>query len=180
MNLGGPASMAFRDFVIPAAILSEVATTLTEGVRERRTLAGTFKKGSGTLDTAEAKATLFVPSMDWLGKNILRSKYNAPTAPQTTGNIVWNSETCATLDVGPVNIHYDCEGNDNNDVFFYNAQLQVNLEMMFNATDDLSVGLTLFAQPDENGNVFRLGTGDLTQESIWDPTTETTVPVDES
>lgn len=178
-TLGGPAEIAFRNFIIPASILSEVVVTFTEGTRERNTLSGTFTRGSGTLETAQATATLYIPSMDWLGKNILKSKYNAAApatgSTQATGNVIWNSDTCATFDIGPTNIHYSCEGTDNNDVFFYSAQLQVNLEMTYNQTDDQSVELTFFAQPDANGNVFRLGTGDLTVPSKYDSTTQATI-----
>lgn len=177
-TLGGPAEIAFRDFVIPSSLLSEVVVTLTEGERERATLAGTFKKGSGTFEEAMATATLYLPSMDWLGKNILRSKYEEASDPSDPGRIVFNSDNCsATVDAGPVNIHYTCEGNDNNDVYFYNAILKINLEMTYNASDDLTVELTFNANPDENGDVARLGTGDLTQESIYDATTEQTIPV---
>jgi hypothetical protein len=183
-TLSGPASIAFRDFVIPASVLSEVTVTLTEGERERTTLAGTFKKGSRTFDEVMATATLYIPSMDWLGRNILRARYNAseesPGSPaeETPGNVIFNSDACtAEVDAGPVNIHYDCEGNDANDVYFYNANLKVNLEMTYNADDDLQVELTFFGQPDDDGNVVRLGTGDLTQESVYDPDTQATIAV---
>lgn len=175
--LSGPASIAFRNFVIPASLLSEVTVTIAEGERERETLAGTFRKGSGTLDEAQAVATLYVPSMDWLGENILRSKYTAGTG-SLPGNVVFNSDTCsATVDAGPVNIHYECEEDDANDVHFYNASLRVNLEMTYNQEDDLTVELTFYGQPDDDGNIVRLGTGDLTQASVYDPTTEATVAV---
>lgn len=175
--LGGPADISFRNFTIPASLLSEVTVTISEGERERTTLAGTFRKGSRTLDEVQATATLYVPSMDWLGENILRANYTAGETTNT-GNVVFNSDACsATVDTGPVNIHYSCEDNDANDVHFYNAVLRVNMEMTYNAEDDLSVELTFYGNPDEDGNVVRLGTGDTTQESIWDVSSEETVPV---
>jgi len=176
-TLGGPASLAFRNFEIPASLLSEVTVTLTEGERERETLAGTFRKGSGTMEEAQATATLYVPNMDWLGENILRSKWTTGTGV-LGGNIIFNSDTCsATVDAGPMNIHYVCEDNDDNDVHFYNAVLKVDLELNYTASDDLAVEITLFANPDEDGNVWRLGTGDLTAESIYDVATQATVDV---
>lgn len=178
--LGGPAEVSFRDFTIPASLLSEVTVTISEGERERTTLAGTFRKGSRTFEEVQATATLYIPSMDWLGENILRSRYTAGNG-ELEGNIVFNSDSCsADVDAGPVNIHYTCDDNDVNDVHFYNAVLRVNMEMAYNAEDDLQVELTFYGNPDDDGNVVRLGTGDLTQDSVWDAESETTVAVSSS
>jgi len=175
-SLGGPAEIALNGVYVPADYLSEIAVELTEGVRERETLAGTFSRPSGTFDTAQATFTMFLPNMDYL-KNIFPDKYNAPQAPQVTGNIVFSTQTCATVVGGPVNIHYTCDANDNNDVYFYNGFVQLNFNPTYSATDDLTVEVTIMANPDEDGNVARLGTGDLTEESIYDAATEETVPV---
>lgn len=174
--LGGPAEVAINEVVIPASMLSEVAVELTEGTRERTTLGGTYTRPSGVLETATAKFTLYLPSMDYL-KNIFPNRYNAPSAPQTTGNVIINSDTCVTTDAGPVNIHFTCEENDNNDVFFYSAQAQLNFSATYNAEDDLSIEVTLFGQPDNSGNVARLGTGDLTAVSIFDAASMSTEEV---
>lgn len=176
--MGGVAELAFRDFTIPSDVLSETTVELAEGTRERTTLAGVFTRPSGTLETGMASVTLYPPSWGWLGENIIRSRYNAPTAPQTEGNIIWNAQTCAgSYDVGPLNIHFVCDDNDNRDVFFYNAQLVINVNPTYNNSDDIQVEMTFQAQPDDEGNVYRLGTGDLTAESIWDAASEETVPV---
>lgn len=175
-TLGGPAEVALNGIAIPPQLLSEITVELTEGTRERETLAGTFSKPSGTLDTAQAMFTMFLPSMDYL-KYLFPERYNAPSAPQTSGNVIFNTENCATLDPSPMNIHYTCEDNDANDVFFPAALVQLNFNPTYNNDDDLTIEVTVFAQPDEDGVVYRLGTGNLTEESIYDPETETTVPV---
>lgn len=174
--LGGAAEIAINEVVIPASYLSEVSVEFTEGTRERTTLGGTFTRPSGVLTTAQAMFTLYLPSMDYL-KNIFPGKYNAPTAPQLTGNVILNANTCAVTEGGPVNIHYTCEANDNNDVYLYNAVAQLNFNPTYNADDDLTIEVTLFAQPDNDGNVGRIGTGDLTADSIFDATTMTTEAV---
>ena len=173
--LGGPADIAFRDFVIPAHLIGEVVATLEEGERERTTLAGTFTTNAGTISEASATATIHVPSMDWLGENILRGRYTDGTP---TGNVVWNAETCPDPgDVGPVNIHFRCDDNDADDVHFYNASLRLNMSATYNDSDVIEVELVFHANPDDDGNVARLGSGDLTQESVWDAETEETVAV---
>jgi hypothetical protein len=172
--LGGPAEVAINGITIPASLLSEVSVEFTEGTRERTTLGGTFTKPSGVLETAQAMFTLYLPSMDYL-KNIFPSRYNAPSGEQTTGNVIFNSDTCVETEAGPVNIHYTCEPLDNNDVHIYAGLAQLNFNPTYNESDDLTIEVTIFAQPDDSGNVARMGTGDLTNDSYYDASTGETV-----
>lgn len=176
-TLGGKAEVAINAIVIPAQYLSEISVELTEGTRERDTLGGKFVKPSGVLETATAKFTLYLPSIDYL-KNIFPSRYSAPNG-NDTGNIILNSETCGTseADAGPVNIHFTCDSNDHNDVHIYNGLAHFNFAATYTSGDDLTVEVTIYAQPDDDGNVARLGTGDLTQETIYDEVSETSVAV---
>ncbi len=164
--LGGPAEVAINGITIPASLLSEVSVEFTEGTRERTTLGGTFTKPSGILETAQATFTMYLPSMDYL-KNIFPSRYNAPSGEQDTGNVIFNSDTCVTSDAGPVNIHYTCEPLDNNDIHIYSGLASLNFNPTFNASDDLTIEVTIFAQPDDDGNIARMGTGNLTQDSFY-------------
>lgn len=173
-TLGGPAEVGINNVTIPASLLSEVAVEFTEGTRERETLGGTFTKPSGVLETAQATFTLFLPSMDYL-KNIFPERYHAGSGEQVTGNIVINSDTCVSTSAGPVNIHYTCEPLDNNDIYIYSGLAMLNFNPTYNASDDLTIEVTIYAQPDGSGNVARMGTGNLTQDSYYNATTETTV-----
>ncbi len=174
-QLGGKAEVAINEILIPAKYLSEVSVELTEGTRERSTLGGTFTRPSGVLETAQATFTLWLPNMDYL-KNIFPNLYGTPSGPQTAGNIIFNSDTCETPVTGPVNIHYTCEATDENDIHFYEAQAQLNFNVTYTNDSDLSVEVTIFAQPDDDGNVARIGTGDLDTISVYDPETEETIP----
>jgi len=171
--LGGPAEVAINGITIPSSLLSEVSVEITEGTRERTTLGGTFTKPSGVLETAQVMFTMYLPSMDYL-KNIFPARYNAPSGEQETGNVVFNSDTCVTSDAGPVNIHFTCEPLDNNDIHIYNGLAQLNFNATYNATDDLTIEVTIFAQPDDDGNVARMGTGNLTQDSFYNAEDQTT------
>lgn len=172
--LGGPAEVSLNGITIPASLLSEVSVEFTEGTRERETLGGTFTKPSGVLETAQVTFTMYLPSMDYL-KNIFPGRYNAPSGTQLTGNVIFNSDNCTTTDAGPVNIHYTCEGLDNNDVYIYNGIAALNFNPTYNASDDVTIEVMIYAQPDEDGNVARMGTGNLTAPSYYDAATETTV-----
>lgn len=172
--LGGAAEVAINGITIPASLLSEVSVEFTEGTRERETLGGTFTKPSGVLETAQAMFTLYLPSMDYL-KNIFPGRYNAPSGEQDTGNVIFNSDTCVETEAGPVNIHYTCEPLDNNDVHIYSGLAQLNFNPVYNATDDLTIEVTIMAQPDDDGNVARMGSGNLTQDSYYDDATGATI-----
>lgn len=175
-TMSGRAEIAINNITIPSSLLSAINVELTDGTRERNTLGGRFTNPSGILDSAMAKFTIYLPSIDYL-KNIFPSRFNSPTAPQTTGNIVYNADNCSSVDAGPVNIHWNCEDNDNNDIYFYNAEALLNFTADINPNDVVSIEVTLYPQPDDDGNVYRLGTGDLTADSIYDATTETTIEV---
>lgn len=174
-TFGDAVEISFGTFTIPANMLGEVSTSFPTRTRERTTQTGTFTRSTGSLENPSVTAAVFVPSLDWLGKNILKSKYNDPTDPQVAGNVVWNSETCATIDAGKVNIHPVCNATDADDIYLYNASLQVNLETVFNGTDDPSVEFVFHANPDDDGNVYRIGSGNLTALSHYNAATQATV-----
>ncbi len=173
--LGGPAEVAINGITIPASLLSEVGVEFTEGTRERKTLGGTFTKPSGILETAEAKFTLYLPSMDYL-KNIFPGRYNAPSGTQGYGNVVFNSDYCSTTNAGPVNIHYTCDKNDNNDVHIYSGLAALNFNPTYSTDEDIMIEVTVYAQPDANGDVGRMGTGLLSANSVYRASSGTTIP----
>jgi hypothetical protein len=175
-TLGGAIEVALNGITIPATLLSEVTVELMETTRERSTLAGNFSRPGGILDSAQATFTLFLPSIDYL-KDIFPERYNSPTAPQTSGNIIWDTDTCTTIEGSPINFHYVCDQTDDNDIHFYEGRVQLNFNPTFNQSDDLSIEVTVFALPDTDGRVYRLGTGDLTQPSVYDAETMETVPL---
>jgi hypothetical protein len=175
-TLEGPAEVAINGQKIPPSMLSEIVAEFVEGVRERTTLGGKFSRPSGILDTAEARFTLYLPSMDYV-KHFFPSRYNAPTAPQLTGNVILNANSSVTTEAGPVNIHWTNEENDNNDIHIYQGEAVLNFSATINPDDAVSIEVRILAQPDDDGNVARLGTGDLTADSKYDATTGTTVPV---
>lgn len=174
--LGGRASIAINKIEIPSGMISEIVPNFAEGTRTRTTLGGVFNSPSGVFETAELQFTIFLPSYDYL-KHIFPGEYNMPTDPsQPTGNLIFGAQTCTTKTGVPVNVHYECEGTDDNDLHIFSAIAQMVFNPTLNDTDDLSVQITLMAQPTQDG-LLRLGTGDLSEPSIYDPATETTVPV---
>ena len=174
--LGGQAEVAINEQLIPADLLSEVAVEFTESTRETETLAGTFTQPTGMFETAQVTFTMFLPSMDYL-KVLFPDLHNAGSGERVgEGNLILSTGTCLTVDSTPVNIHFTCDGSDDtNDVFIYNGRVQLNFNWTYNSSDSLAVEVTVFAQPDDSGDVVRFGSGDLTQDSYFDYTTMQTV-----
>ena len=173
--LGGMADLAIGEATIPARYLGDISPNFEEGTRESTTLGGTRTTPSGMLDTSELTFTLFLPSMDYL-KNIWADIYNAPSGSQLTGNFVLGSGVCSTRTPVPVNIHYTCDEDSSNDVHIYAGVVAFNFNPTYNDSDGLSVEVTVYAQPTDEGTVL-IGTGDLTEPVLWDAEAQDWVPV---
>lgn len=172
--LGGKAEVSINGHLIPASLLSEVSFEFTEATRDTQTLAGKFTQPTGMVDTAQAMFTLVLPSMDYL-RYIFPDQYNQSTG-RGVGNVIFNINDCLTNSPTAVNIHYVCDGaNDENDVNIPYGLVNVSLSGTYNDSDPLSIEVTVYAQPDETGNVFRFGAGNTTSVSYWDTENEETV-----
>lgn len=157
---------------VPPELLGTVTVNIEEGEVETNTQAHVWRQGNGK-HNATATVMMFLPSLGYLGK-ILRSKYNAASAPEDPGNLVVAAGTCSGQDTGVFHIHPICEDNDKNDVHFYEAEARPNSEIEY-SEDGNAIGVELIfnGHPDEDGNIFRLGTGDLTQDVVYDAETDT-------
>lgn len=173
--LGGQAEVAIGTSLIPARFLGDITPNFEEGTRESTTLGGTRTSPSGMLDTAELTFTLYLPNMDYL-KNIWADIYNTPTGGYDAGNFVLGSTSCTTREPVPVNIHYTCDADSRNDVHIFAGIVAFNFNPTYNDADGLSVEVTIYAQPTDDGTV-QIGAGDVSEAVLWDHTTEDWVPV---
>jgi hypothetical protein len=168
--LGGKVDVSLNGVTIPATYISAdgVTTTLTEGTREVTTMAGTFTQPSGTYDEATVVFSVVLPSMNYL-KNIFPDLYTPSVdRPTVAGQTVFGGSECVTRDNTPVVVHYTCDPNSDNDVFVPNGSVMASVEAVQNATDPVTVSVTVNAQPRESDGVIAiLGTGDLTEPTLW-------------
>jgi hypothetical protein len=112
--------------------------------------------------------------MDYL-RYIFPDQYNSSTG-RGVGNVIFNINDCFTNSPTAVNIHYTCDGaNDANDVNIPYGLVNVSLSGTYNDSDSLSIDVTIYAQPDASGNVFRFGAGNTSSISYWDTAEEETV-----
>lgn len=168
--LGGKAEISIGAITIDPQFLSEIAVEVTEGERSVDSLSGKITMPSGMIDSAQVTGTFLLPSMDAL-KAIFQEAYSEPSGTGTSGHVIFGSNSCVTKTPLPVNIHFTCEENSNNDVHIFAGIVKGDLSMTYNQEDVLSVPFTIYAQPTENGYV-QAGAGDLTKPTVWDPTTE--------
>jgi hypothetical protein len=177
--MGGKVDVSVNGVTIPAEFLSDegVTTTLTEGTREVATMAGTFTQASGTYDEATVVFNVVLPNMNYL-KNVFPDMYEASSdRPTVAGRVTFGGADCTTRDNTPLVVHYTCDPNSDNDVYVPNGSVQASIELVQNAGDPVTVAVTVNAQPDDNGVIAWLGTGDLDAPSLWDDATEAYVAI---
>lgn len=183
--LGGKVDVSLNGVTIPAQYISDegVTTTLTEGSREVATMAGTFTQSSGTYDEANVVFNVVLPSMNYL-KHIFPDLYTAAVdRPDEAGQVDFGGDSCTARQNTPLVVHYSCLENSDNDVFIPNGAVVASVELTQNATDPVTVAVTVNAQPNEDTNlgplglIARLGTGSLTEPTVWDAAAGAYVPV---
>lgn len=156
-----------------------VTVTMTPGTRTITSLNGVTTVPSGTIDEATFTFPLLLPSMNFLGKvfpaNYVASTDRPTIAGQTT---VGGNSSCTDVPAKAV-IHFVCEENSDNDIYIPEALVNADLSTVVNSTDGVVVNVMGYAQPanELNGGVARYGTGDLTEPTLFDPTTGEYEPV---
>lgn len=171
--LAGKFEMSIGNVLIPASLLGDISPNYAEGTIEAQTQAGVRMQPSGRAETAELTGTLFIPNMDYL-KVLFAEAYNAPTAEaQTTGNIIFGSNSCSTRTPLPINIHPVCEDTDDDDIHIFAGLVDMTFNPTLSTGDALSIDFTIRMQPTEEG-YMRIGTGNLAAVSHWDVASQST------
>jgi len=178
--LAGNYEMAIGSTVIPAQLLGDITPDFQEGELSVTSQAGVRTRGSGKPETAQLTYTLFLPAAgaaELLGQ-IWPEAYTAPTAEaQKTGHLWFGGGACKTKTPQPINIHNICESTDDNDLYFPATTSKIAFNPSLSTSEVTSLEITTYVNPDSEGRYVRFGTGDLTQPSKYDPTTQKTVPV---
>lgn len=177
--MGGKVDVSLNGITIPATLISDegVTTTLTEGTREIATMGGTFTQASGTYDESTVVFNVVLPNMNYLGV-LFPDQYTASTdRPTIAGQTIFGGDSCSVRANTPLVVHYTCDPNSDNDVFIPNGAVLASIEMVQNASDPVTVAITVNAQPDDNGVIAILGTGSLTEPTLWDAAAEAYEPV---
>jgi hypothetical protein len=111
-------------------------------------------------------------------KYVLPDLYTASVdRPSVAGQTVIGGNDCAVRQNTPIVSHYTCQDNSDNDVYLPNASIVASMELVQNASDPVTVTITANAQPDEDGVIAVLGTGSLTEPTLWNAAAEEYQPV---
>lgn len=159
--------------LIPAELLGDIKTKVALKTVEKDTQAGTLKRRTNVVETAEASFTLFLPSFDFLGK--IFPEYYTAGSGSGKGSVTFGGKS-ASITEAPINMHQKGATNDDNDIHFYKGSVSVDFELSQTTSDDPEVEITINALPTDAGYV-RFGTGDPTRESIYDVATQKTKAV---
>lgn len=179
-ELTGKVDVSLNEITIPANLIGEggVVTTLTETVREIKTLAGTIRQATGIYEEAMMKFDVVLPNMNYV-KNIFPDLYTASTdRPSEAGRIAFGGNACTTRANTPVVSHYSCQDNSDNDIYIPNGSVIASAEMTQNANDPVTVSVTVEAQPDADGVYAYAGTGSLDEPTLWDAAAAEYAPIE--
>jgi len=178
--MGGKVDVSLNGITIPAQYISDegVTTTLTEGSREIATMAGTFTQASGTYDESTVVFNVTLPNMRYVGVVFPELFTAATDRPTLAGQTVFGGDTCSARANTPLVVHYTCDPNSDNDVYIPNGSVMASLELVQNATDPVTISVTVNAQPDDDGVIAILGTGSLAEPTLWDAAAEAYEPIE--
>lgn len=173
--MSGKVSLQVNGYDIPSWMLGELTPNVAPEIRSSERLSGTTSRPSGNLDNPSYDI-VFYPN-DWADLSVFApTGYNAPTSgAQELGNFILGGGSCMSNDPVPVNIHPECNDTDDQDAHIFAALISIELSQAYTATDDMSVMIHIYPQPTSEGTI-RLGTGDLSQPSVYDAETSETVP----
>lgn len=180
--LAGNYEMSVGDVTIPAELLGDLSPNYEEGEISADTQAGTITTPSGKPETSQFTFNLFLPrknAMKYLAV-IWPGAYSAPiNEAQESGRLAFGSKACQAREPQVYNIHNLCDTTDDNDIRIPAGVAKMVFNPTLSTSDAVSLEVQVSMQPDEDGNRIYFGTGDLSQPSRWDATTQKTVPVKE-
>lgn len=144
--MGGKLSLEINGVVIPAFMLGSVSANVTQLLRTSERLSGTTTTPSEQLDNPSFDIVFFPNTWADL-------QYFFPDNLDGE-SIVFGSDTCTLPESVPVVLHYDCDDGETRDINLPVAKVAFEDSSERNATDDLSVTIHLYPQPNVQGQVI--------------------------
>lgn len=174
----GTVEVAVGTGVISPDRLGDVTVTYTEGTRTGEPLSGTVTMPSRRFEERTIAFTLFLRGIDELGE--LWPEYYNEAAGASGGNLVFSTANCVVPGVQTINIHPVCEANSTKDFHAF-GQVSITWNPTYNASDLLQTEVMIYGQNDPvTGVSHQIGSGDLTEDTLWDAATQDWLPVTSS
>ena len=164
---------------IPAELLADsVEVSGDEGSVSSETFAGTFTQPSQTYEEPQVTFTMVMtPEL----MRLVYPEISDPSVdrPSIAGQTVFGGSACTVNEEAKLVIHWTCDENSDNDWFFPSVMLSQNFSATFSPGEVLTVPVVGHIQPsgDFDGALVIVGTGDLTEPTLFDETTGTYEPV---
>lgn len=143
--MGGKLSVEINSVVIPSFLLGSVSASVSQVLRTSERLSGSTTNPSNQLDNPSFDITFYPNTWDDL-------QYFFPDNMDGTSAVFGGTE-CTIPDAVPVVFHYECEDDELRDVSLPVAKVAFEDSSERNATDDLSVTVHIYPQPNALGQV---------------------------
>lgn len=173
----GTVEVAVGTGVISPDRLGDVTVTYTEGTRTGEPLSGTVTVPSRRYEERTITFQLFLRGIDEL--QALWPEYFNAAAGASGGNLVFSTGNCQVPGLQTINIHPVCEPNSTKDFHAF-GNVSITWNPTYNASDLLQTEVTIYGQNSAEGISHQIGSGDLTQDTLWDATAQAWTPVTSS
>lgn len=149
--MGGQLSIDIDDVTIPAFMLGSISANVAQVLRTSERLSGTTTTPSNQLDNPSYDVT-FYPN-EWADLQYFMPDNYEGTPGTSDGAFVMGSQTCDLPDPVEVVLHYDCDDGTTRDITMPVTRVAFEDNGERNATDDLSVTIHLYPQPNALGQI---------------------------
>lgn len=150
--MGGKLSIEIDSIEIPAFMLGSVSASVSQVLRTSERLSGTTTNPSNQLDNPSFDIVFF-PNQ-WSDLQYFMPDNYVGTPGGNDGYFAVGTEECALPEAVEVIFHYDCDDGVTRDVTLPVAKVSFEDSSERNATDDLSVTIHVYPQPNALGQVI--------------------------
>jgi len=150
--MGGQLSVEINTVIIPSFLLGSISANVAQVLRTSERLSGSTTTPSNQLDNPSFDITFF-PNQ-WADLQYFMPDNYTGVSGGTDGAFVMGSQTCTLPDPVEVVLHYECDDGTTRDVTIPVARVAFEDSSERNATDDLSVIIHIYPQPNALGQVI--------------------------
>lgn len=150
--MGGKLSVEIDSVAIPSFLLGSVSANVTQVLRTSERLSGSTTTPSNQLDNPSFDIVFF-PNQ-WSDLQYFMPENYDGTPGGTDGSFILGSSNCELPSTVPVIFHYECDDGETRDVTIPVARVAFEDNGERNATDDLSVTIHIYPQPNALGQVI--------------------------
>lgn len=150
--MGGQLSVEINSVIVPAFMLGSISPSVAQVLRTSERLSGSTTTPSNQLDNPSFDIAFFPNA--WSDLQYFMPENYVGTAGGTDGQFIMGRSTCTLPTPVEVILHYDCDDSTTRDVTLPVARVAFEDNSERNATEDLSVMIHVYPQPNTLGQVL--------------------------